>query len=122
MSAPQGLLLSDDLIFSSRIGGAARAQGLTLVVVRSAAELLDSARRTAPRCVIIDLDNPGLDVQALVDEVALLNPRPRVVAYGPHVNAALLHDARVAGCNPVLPRSKFVEELENSLPAWFSDR
>jgi ActR/RegA family two-component response regulator len=120
MSAPQGLLLSDDLIFSSRIGGAARARGLALVVARSAAEFVDLARRLAPRCVIIDLDCPGLDLRTLVDELSQINPRPRVVAYGPHVNAALLHEARLAGCNPVLARSKFVEQIESEMAGWFA--
>ena len=42
----------------------------------------------------------------------------RVVGYGSHVDAATLHAARVAGCDPVLPRSKFVEELPGALPGW----
>jgi hypothetical protein len=43
---------------------------------------------------------------------------PRVVAYGPHVDAALLRAARDAGCDPVLPRSKFVEQLSQALTEW----
>jgi len=120
MSTPQGLLLSDDLIFSSRIAGAARARGLSLTVCRTPAELVPAARRLTPRCLIVDLDNPGLDLQALLTELAAIEPRPRVVAYGPHVNAALLHDARAAGCDPVLPRSKFVEQLEAEMSNWFA--
>jgi DNA-binding NarL/FixJ family response regulator len=120
MSTPQGLLLSDDLIFSSRIAGAASARGLSLTVSRTAAELVQSAHRLTPRCLIIDLDNPGLDLAALMGELRRMNSTARVVAYGPHVNAALLHDARAAGCDPVLPRSKFVEQLESEMPNWFA--
>ena len=43
---------------------------------------------------------------------------PRMVAYGSHVDAAVLRAAREAGCDPVLPRSKFVEELPRALPEW----
>jgi CheY-like chemotaxis protein len=119
IGAPSGLLLSDDLIFTSRIFGSAASHGLILVAARSAAELMEMAHRSPPQCVIVDLDNPGLDVQALMAEVSGLEPRPRVVAYGPHVNAELLRSARLAGCDPVLPRSQFVEQLETELPAWF---
>jgi hypothetical protein len=70
--------------------------------------------------VIVDLDNPGLDLPALMGALGEIDPRPRVVAYGPHVNAELLHAARVAGCDPVLPRSKFVEQLETELPNWLT--
>ena len=45
---------------------------------------------------------------------------PRVVAYGSHVDTATLRAARAAGCDPVLPRSKFVEDLAQELPAWLS--
>jgi hypothetical protein len=42
------------------------------------------------------------------------------VAYGPHVHAAALRAAREADCDPVLPRSKFVEDLPRALPAWMT--
>jgi CheY-like chemotaxis protein len=119
-TAPAGLLLSDDLIFISRVVGIARGLGLTLRAARSADELVALARPTPPRCVIVDLDNPGLDLAALTAALAGLTPRPRVVAYGPHVNADLLRAARAAGCDPVLPRSKFVECLEAELPGWLA--
>jgi len=41
-----------------------------------------------------------------------------VVGYGSHVDADTLHAARVAGCDPVLPRSRFVEELPTALAGW----
>ena len=45
---------------------------------------------------------------------------PRVVAYGSHVDTASLQAARTAGCDPVLPRSKFVKELELGLKEWLT--
>jgi DNA-binding NarL/FixJ family response regulator len=117
--AAPGIVLSDDLIFTSKIVGAARARGLTLLAARSADALVELARRSPPACAIVDLDNPGLDLPGLIQALSGIVPRPRVVAYGPHVSAELLRDARAAGCDPVLPRSKFVEQLERDLPAWF---
>jgi len=43
---------------------------------------------------------------------------PRVVAYGSHVDAAGLKAARDAGCDVVLPRSAFVEQLPVKLREW----
>jgi hypothetical protein len=45
-----------------------------------------------------------------------------VVAYGSHVDTATLRAAREAGCDVVLPRSKFVEELPTALPTWLAPR
>jgi hypothetical protein len=42
------------------------------------------------------------------------------MAYGAHVDAAGLWAARQAGCDIVLPRSAFVEELPFRLPEWLS--
>jgi hypothetical protein len=56
----------------------------------------------------------------LADALASLSTarRPRVVAYGSHVDAAGLRAARAAGCDIVLPRSQFVEELPGKLKEW----
>ena len=114
-----GLLLSDDLIFASRIAGEARALGLTVRPARSADALVELARQSPPRGVLIDLSNPGLDLPELLRRLAEACPSmPRVVAYGSHVDTATLRAAREAGCDPVLPRSKFVEELPRALPEW----
>jgi hypothetical protein len=68
--------------------------------------------------VIVDLANPGLVLTDLIR--GLGEPRPRVVAYGSHVDTESLRAARAAGCDPVLPRSKFIEELPSALPDWFA--
>src|SRR5690242_20598231 len=116
-----GLLLSDDLIFTSRITGTAHALGLTVRAARSADVLLNLARQEAPNCVLVDLSNPGLRLPELLQQLREACPTmPRVVAYGSHVDTATLRAAREAGCDPVLPRSKFVEDLPSALPGWFA--
>jgi CheY-like chemotaxis protein len=119
-SAPVGLLLCDDLIFTSRVTATARALGLAVRPARSADDLVRLAQKDAPRCVIVDLANPGLAVSELINRLRKsCSPMPLVVAYGSHVDAAGLHAAREAGCDVVWPRSKFVEELPRALPEWF---
>jgi CheY-like chemotaxis protein len=118
-----GLLLSDDLLFISRIVGTARDLGLRVIAVRTPSELLERARKEAPASVIVDLANPGLKISDLMDTLRESTPSaPRVVAYGSHVDVATLRGAREAGCEVVLPRSKFVEELPTSLKVWLSPK
>jgi CheY-like chemotaxis protein len=123
MTAPAGeglgLLLSDDLIFTSRITATARDLGGSVRPARSVEALQALVQQQAPACVIVDLSNPGLRIADLVGWLRETCPRlPRVVAYGSHVDTAGLRAARAAGCDPVLPRSKFVEDLPQALPAW----
>jgi len=113
-----GLLLSDDLLFISRIAGTARALGLDLKSARGTAEFLALAGVQAPACALIDLHNPGLDIGALVRQIKDAGDT-YIVGYGSHVDAATLKAAREAGCDLVLPRSKFVEELPTAFPRWF---
>jgi DNA-binding NarL/FixJ family response regulator len=119
--APAGLLLSDDLIFTSRITGTARAQGLEVRQARSAEALVEVARQAPPHGVLIDLGFPGLALEDLLGQLAQACPAmPRVIAYGSHVDTASLKAARAAGCAVVLPRSKFVEDLAKELPNWLA--
>ena len=118
---PEGLLLCDDLIFTSRITGTARGLGLTVRAARSGEALVELARQAPPRGVLIDLSIPGLVLPELLRRLAEVCPTmPRVVAYGSHVDTATLRAAREAGCDPVLPRSKFVEDLPLALPQWLA--
>jgi CheY-like chemotaxis protein len=116
-----GLLLCEDLIFTSRITGEARALGLMVKPARSVDQFLTFAQQETPSCVLIDLGFPGLILTDLLRRLGeRCSPPPRVTAYGSHVDAEGLRAARAAGCDPVLPRSKFIEELPRALPEWLA--
>lgn len=118
---PLGLLLCDDLLFASRITGTARDLGLTVRPARSVESLEALARQQTPGGVIVDLSLSGLDVADLLRRLReACAAMPRVVAYGSHIDAAGLRAAREAGCDVVLPRSAFVEELPRKLPEWIA--
>ena len=117
-----GLMLCDDLIFFSRIAGAARAVGLTVRQAKTAAELSALAREHGPGGVIVDLQNPGLELASLLAGLRALPVVPRVVAYGSHVLADALRAARQAGCDRVMPRSQFVKLLETDIADWLGAR
>jgi CheY-like chemotaxis protein len=119
MAEPLGLLLCDDLMFTSRITGTGRALGLTIKPIPSQADLEALASKEAPSCVLIDLANTGLVIADLVRKLRPEGKVPYFVAFGSHVDAATLNAARQAGCDLVLPRSKFAEELPTALPRWF---
>ena len=116
-----GLVLSDDLIFVSRIAASARSAGLAVRQARTPAELTALAAKDPPAGAILDLQNPGLDLIALLGELRALCPvMPRITAYGSHVEVELLRSAREAGCDLVLPRSKFVKDLDSQIATWLS--
>jgi len=117
-----GLLLCDDLIFTSRIVGTAKALGLTLRPAKTVVQLRGFLLQSTPPCVILDLNATDLKIDILAGEIAVMSPRPTLIGYGSHVDAVTLKAARDAGCDVVWPRSKFVEELASSLPAWFAPR
>jgi len=127
MSAPTppaqatGILLCDDMIFTSRVTGTARGLGLTVKPVRATEDLQKLVQQQNPRCVIVDLASPGLNIAELIAFLKNAgSPAPRVIAYGSHVDTATLRRAREAGCDLVLPRSKFVEDLPAALPEWMA--
>ena len=115
----RGLLLSDDLMFTSRITGTARDLGFSIQAARSSDTLLQRAAERPPACVIVDLSNPGLAIEELVARLREQAVPPRIVAYGSHVDTATLKAARAAGCDRVMPRSQFIEELPRALAEWF---
>ena len=85
-----------DLMDRSRLSG---IDGVTFVASPAA---LVAAASTAD-VVVVDLGRPGaLEVLSAVSSIA-----KRVIAFGSHVDTALLAAAREAGCDEVLPRSKF---------------
>src|SRR5262245_20050331 len=114
------ILLSDDLIFTSRVVGTGRDLGLPIRTARNPDAVLNLAQQQPPTCVIVDLSNPGLRVTELIQGLSGPPTRPRIVAYGSHVDTATLRAARDAGCDIVLPRSKFVEDLPTALPTWLT--
>ncbi|HKA05771.1 MAG TPA: hypothetical protein VKD71_00845 [Gemmataceae bacterium] len=112
---PLCLVLSDDLLDASRVIGVGRAAGLAVLQCRDTATLLAAAER-GPVAAVLDLHNPGLDVESVVP--ALKAVGTCVVGYGSHVDAARLKAARLAGCDEVLPRSAFFDGLEEKLQLW----
>src|SRR5690606_23222502 len=108
---PDALLLCRDLIFTSKITGTARELGHRVMVAGADALARSMLEQWRPRVVFVDLSAGDLArPEALVAYRAIV-PGARFIAFGSHVDAQALADARDAGCDPVLPRSRFTAEL-----------
>ena len=105
--------LAADLMFASRIRGAAEAAGRELVLVRRAAELAPTVERVGARLVLVDLDGRSGDPVAAIAALKAnaTTAGVPVVAFGSHVAKDLLESARDAGAERVLARSAFVQRL-----------
>jgi ActR/RegA family two-component response regulator len=115
-----GLLLTDDFLFISRVQGYARAAGFQVKSARTVGALFGLAADLKPSCVMLDVHVAGEKIGELVPTLKAIVPPPRVIGYGSHVAAEALQAARVAGCDLVVPNSRFVELLATDLPGWMS--
>jgi DNA-binding NarL/FixJ family response regulator len=109
---PAGLLLSRDLIFTSKVTGTARMLGRQVLTAGNAALALAMIEQWKPRAVFVDLSAGDLvKPEALIAYRAAAGADTAFVAFGSHVDTAGLAAAADAGCDPVMPRSKFSAEL-----------
>jgi DNA-binding NarL/FixJ family response regulator len=107
--------LMDDLFFQMKIAETAKHLGLELKVATTGdalAGLLDPA----PQLVIVDL-NARSQPLAAIARVRAANKDLRVVGFLSHVQRDLAVQAQSAGCNEVLPRSLFTQNLAEILSA-----
>lgn len=119
METVDGLLLTRDLMFTSKVTGTAAALGLRIQTVGSIDSLQSQAAATLPRAVFVDLSCTEFEPGAVLDRLKF-QPRPVVIAFGSHVDAERLELARAAGCDDVLPRSKFSSTLPDLLRRTFN--
>lgn len=104
--------LTSDLLFSSRVAGAASNLGVDLQVVGSVAQLLQRANVSIDcKLVLVDLTLSSLELDAAVQAIREHLPQAKIVAYGPHVHEERLAAAAAAGCDEVLSRGQFDREF-----------
>lgn len=108
MSALTILAVIADLLLQSRLREQVRALGYRFALADTA-EAIAEALDAAPALVVLDLQIEDIDWR-LVVEAAKARSVP-ILAFGRHTKAQHLRSARDAGCDRVVPRSTFVEEL-----------
>lgn len=105
------VLVSGDLMLASRVEGAARQCGLTMVTVAGQVPAV-SASAEECQAVLIDLRTSGLDVAELVEALRKQSDGLTIIACGPHVHEQRLDGARRAGCDLVVTRGQLDREAE----------
>ena len=107
-----GILLSRDLIFTSKITGTARELGHRVMVAGNVALASTMIEQWKPKVVFVDLAAGELvGTAALMSYTKIAPAGTPFVAFGSHVDTAALQAAKAAGCEHVMPRSKFSNEL-----------
>ena len=106
------LAVVEDLFFSVKINESAKRSGVPVEFVKSELDAMEKAR-TQPALIIIDLNFDRVEPLKLI---ALLKAGDdtkgiSVLGYVSHVQGELKMQAQVAGCNMVLARSAFSQNL-----------
>ncbi len=114
------LFLTTDLLFSSRVTGAAARLCLPVRTAGRAETLLEMANASdGPAIVILDLKPSIVDPAQLVPDLRTAAHPPRaIIAYGPHVQEDRLAAATAAGCDEVLTRGQFNAQMDDMLRKW----
>ena len=108
------LALVDDLFFQAKIMETAKLVGVELRTCTTPDALLGEVAKSAPRLVVIDLNARNTPLAAIERMRAEAANIP-LIAYLSHVQVDLAEQARAAGCQMVMPRSKFTRDLATIL-------
>ena len=110
------LMVTRNLFFVPRVENAATGCGLEVVQVASKSAFWEEYGSRRVPLVLVDLEIERETWTAIVRRLVKEgNSGPRIVAYGPHSEVALLAEAREAGCHVVLIKGEFDRRLKELL-------
>jgi len=116
MNVPQVLLISSDLMASSRLAGVVRSVGAELETLAGAAGV---PRAGAFDIVLLDLQSLAADPASLVARARELGgPAAKVVAFGPHVWQDRLDAAVAAGADEAVSRGAMMGDVAAVIRRW----
>jgi DNA-binding NarL/FixJ family response regulator len=105
--------LMDDIFFQMKVAETAKHLGIEFKVATNTDALL-ALLEPRPQLVIIDLNARSLPIDAIT-KLRAASKDIRVVAFLSHVQRELAEQARNAGCDEVMPRSSFTQNLAEIL-------
>jgi CheY-like chemotaxis protein len=103
----------DDLFFQMKLAETAKHLGVEVKIAADGDALL-ALLISGPKLVIVDLNARNRPVEA-IERLRAAKNGVRVVAFLSHVQTELAAQARAAGCDQVMPRSSFTENLASIL-------
>ena len=101
--------LVDDLFFQMKLAETAKQLGVEVKVAANG-EALMGLMASEPRLVIVDLYARNQPIGA-IEKLRQARKDVRVVGFLSHVQKELAAQAQAAGCDEVLPRSSFTQNL-----------
>jgi CheY-like chemotaxis protein len=109
----------DDLFFTVKILDAAKRAGMAIEFVKSEIDAIDKAR-TSPALMILDLNCAAIDPVRLITALKS-DPDTKsvnLIGYISHVQGEQKFAAQQAGCDMVLARSAFSQNLPQLLKRY----
>jgi CheY-like chemotaxis protein len=101
--------LMDDLFFQMKLAETAKQLGVEVKVAANGDALLGLMERQ-PKLVIVDLNAKSQPLRA-IEKLRQTSKDIRVVGFLSHLQTDLAAQAHAAGCDEVLPRSSFTQNL-----------
>lgn len=116
MESKKVLAVLEDLFFTVKINESAKRAGLGITFVKSTHDVLEQARNK-PALIILDLNFSGVDPLKLIQQLKSDEHTKGInlLGYVSHVQGELKQQAQEAGCNMVLARSAFSQNLPQIL-------
>lgn len=123
-SKNQIIAVMDDLFFSSKIREAAKPLGLNIEFIKNTDGLIEQLESQKPSLLIFDLNSKACNS---IENIKNLKSSPTlkdipVLGYLSHVQTELKEEADKAGCDLVLPRSKFSKDIKEILIKYSKQR
>ncbi len=106
------LAVLTDLFFTVKLADAAKRSGLAIEFVKDSAEVLAKARQN-PALIILDLNYDAVEPLTLITKLKGDDATKSIslLGYVSHVQGELKQQAQEAGCNMVLARSAFSQNI-----------
>jgi CheY-like chemotaxis protein len=116
MESKKVLAVLEDLFFTVKINEAAKRAGLPITFVKSELDALEQAK-SQPALIIMDINFQGIDPLSLIRKLKADEQTKRInlIGYLSHVQGELKLQAQEAGCDMVMPRSAFSQNLPQIL-------
>jgi hypothetical protein len=114
------LFFIEDLFFNAKITETARKLGVKVAFIKNEkdaiAQLTDSEEADRPGLIVFDLNNAAAKPLTLIPKLkAKLKKSTSIVGFLSHLQNELRAKAIEAGCDTVMPRSAFSQNLPNLL-------
>lgn len=111
------LAVVDDLLFTVKIGDAAKRVGLDVEFLKSEKDVIEKATQEKPLLIILDLNNNSVQPLDLISRLKGDGDLKQIslIGYLSHVQGELKQQAHEAGANIVMARSAFSQNLQQIL-------